>query len=67
MASTNQNINNPIPCVYNCGIQIYWNTSVNKYWKYLLRKNIFVQIELETQVPNTATTADSGITPLKFA
>ena len=26
-----QNIN-PKPCVYNCGIQIYWNTSVNEYW-----------------------------------
>ena len=28
MASTNQNIY-PKPCVYNCGVQIYWNTSAD--------------------------------------
>ena len=32
-----QNIN-PKPCVYNCGIQIYWNTSVNEYWEFFSQK-----------------------------
>jgi hypothetical protein len=38
-----QNIN-PKPCVNNCGIQIYWNTSVNEYWEFFNRRNIFVLI-----------------------
>ena len=30
--SSNHNKNiNPRPCVYGCGIQIYWNSSVNEY------------------------------------
>jgi hypothetical protein len=33
----NQNIN-PRPCVYGCGIQIYWNSSVNEYWEVLTKK-----------------------------
>ena len=32
-----QNIN-PKPCVYNCGIQKYWNTSVNEYWEVFTQK-----------------------------
>jgi len=36
MSSTNNNNNNnqnikPKSCVYGCGIQIYWNNSVNEY------------------------------------
>jgi hypothetical protein len=32
--NNNQNKNiNPRPCVYGCGIQIYWNSSVNEYWE----------------------------------
>ncbi|MGD1838513.1 MAG: hypothetical protein ACPKPY_10715 [Nitrososphaeraceae archaeon] len=23
----------PKPCSYNCGIQIYWNSSANEYWE----------------------------------
>ena len=37
MASNNQNIN-PRPCVYNYGIQIYWNSSVNEYWEVFTKK-----------------------------
>ena len=40
MSSTNnnnQNIN-PRHCVYGCGIQIYWNASVNEYWEVLTKK-----------------------------
>ena len=35
--NNNNNIN-PRPCVYGCGIQIYWNASVNEYWEVLTNK-----------------------------
>jgi hypothetical protein len=35
--NNNQNIS-PRPCVYNCGIQIYWNSSVNEYWEVFTKK-----------------------------
>jgi hypothetical protein len=31
-SNTNQNIY-PKPCVYNCDIQIYWNTATSEYWE----------------------------------
>ena len=37
MASTNQNIY-PKPCVYNCGVQIYWNTVTSEYWEVFTKK-----------------------------
>ena len=37
MASTNQNIY-PKPCVYNCGVQIYWNISENTYFEVFTKK-----------------------------
>ena len=45
---TNQNIY-PKSCVYNCGIQIYWNASANEYWEVFTRRNIFVLIESSKQ------------------
>jgi hypothetical protein len=37
--NNNQNKNiNPRSCVYGCGIQIYWNSSVNEYWEVLTKK-----------------------------
>ena len=37
--NNNQNKNiNPRPCVYGCGIQIYWNSSVNEYWEVLYKE-----------------------------
>jgi len=41
MSSSNQNNNNdinPRPCVYGCGIQIYWNNSVNEYWEVFTKQ-----------------------------
>ena len=38
MSSSNTNNINPRPCVYGCGIQIYWNASVNEYWEVLTKK-----------------------------
>ena len=44
--NNNQNKNiNLRPCVYGCGIQIYWNSSVMSIGKSLQRRNIFVLIE----------------------
>jgi hypothetical protein len=37
MSSSNNNIN-PRSCVYGCGIEIYWNNSVNEYWEVLTKK-----------------------------
>jgi hypothetical protein len=35
--NNNQNID-PRPWVYGCGIQIYWNSSVNEYWEVFTKK-----------------------------
>jgi hypothetical protein len=28
----------PKPCVYNCGVQIFWNTATNEYWEVFTKK-----------------------------
>jgi hypothetical protein len=28
----------PKPCVYNCGVQIFWNTSTSEYWEVFTKK-----------------------------
>ena len=35
--NNNQNIY-PKPCVYNCGVQIYWNTVTSEYWEVFTKK-----------------------------
>ena len=37
MSNTNQNIQ-PKPCVYNCGVQIFWNASTSEYWEVFTKK-----------------------------
>jgi hypothetical protein len=37
MSNSNSNIY-PKPCVYNCGIQIYWNTATSEYWEVFTKK-----------------------------
>jgi len=37
MSNTNQNIY-PKPCIYNCGIQIYWSTLDNAYFEVFTKK-----------------------------
>ena len=63
MASNNNQNINPRPCVYNCGIQIYWNNSVNEYWEVFTKKKHICPNRTINTSTNTATTADSGITP----
>ena len=63
MASNNQNIT-PRPCVYNCGIQIYWNSSVNEYWEvFTKKKHICPNRGNKSSGNTTITTAEGGITP----
>ena len=65
MASNNQNIN-PRPCVYNCGIQIYWNDLVNEYWEVFTKKKHICtnRGNKSSGTTTTTTTAEGGgITP----
>ena len=66
MASNNiQNIT-PRPCVYNCGIQIYWNSSVNEYWEVFTKKKHICtnRGNKSSGTTTTTTTAEGGgITP----
>ena len=68
MASSNNNQNkiNPRPCVYNCGIQIYWNDSVNEYWEVFTKKKHICPNRGNKSSGTTTTTTitkDGGITP----
>jgi len=54
MSSTTNNINSK-PCVYGCGIQIYWNSSVNEYWEVFTQKKHICPNRVN-KPPTTATT-----------
>ena len=58
MASNNQNIN-PRSWVYNCGIQIYWNSSVNEYWEVFTKKKHICP----NRGNKSSVTTTTGITP----
>jgi hypothetical protein len=65
--NNNQNIN-PRPCVYNCGIQIYWNSSVNEYWEVFTKKKHICPNRGNRSSGTTTTTrpegaGEGGITP----
>ena len=65
-----QNIN-PKPCVYNCGIQIYWNTSVNEYWEFFSQKKHICPIKVNkpttTTYQTTAGTTTSNTKPTYYS
>lgn len=61
MSSTTNNINSK-PCVYGCGIQIYWNSSVNEYWEVFTKKKHICPNRGQKSTTTTTTTA-AGITP----
>jgi hypothetical protein len=58
----NQNIN-PRSCVYGCGIQIYWNTSVNEYWEVFTKKKHLCPNRENKSSGTTPTLGTDGITP----
>ena len=58
--NNNQNIT-PRPCVYNCGIQIYWNSSGNEYWEvFTKKKHICPNRVTNYQQIRLITTAEGG-------
>lgn len=63
--NNNQNKNiNPRLCVYGCGIQIYWNSSINEYWEvFTKKKHICPNRGNKSSETTTTTTKDGGITP----
>ena len=56
MSSSTNNIN-PRPCVYGCGIQIYWNASVNDYWEVLTKKKHICPNRVNNKPTTTTTVA----------
>ena len=58
MSNTNQNIYSK-PCVYNCGIQIYWNTLDNAYFEVFTKKRHLCpnRVNKLPSVPNNASAA----------
>jgi hypothetical protein len=60
--NNNQNIN-PRSCVYGCGIQIYWNTSVNEYWEVFTKKKHICPNRGNKFSGTTPTIGTDGITP----
>jgi hypothetical protein len=63
-SNNNQNIN-PKSCVYGCGIQIYWNNSVNEYWEVFTKKKHICpnRGNKSSGTITTTLTKDGGITP----
>ncbi len=62
-STNNQNIN-PKSCVYGCGIQIYWDSSVNKYWEVFTKKKYICPNRGNKFSGTTTITAEGGrITP----
>jgi hypothetical protein len=67
MSNTNQNIY-PKPCVYNCGIQIYWNTLDNAYFEVFTKKRHLCPNrvnKLPSGLNNTSTTVGATTTSIK--
>jgi len=54
--TSNQNNNiYPKPCVYNCGVQIFWNTSTNEYWEVFTKKKHICPNRQQQSKPTTTT------------
>jgi hypothetical protein len=60
-SNTNQNIN-PKPCVYNCGVQLFWNTATNEYWEVFTKKKHICPNRVNNKTSVTANTTNSVAT-----
>src|SRR5688500_14777061 len=60
--NNNQNID-PKSCVYGCGIQIYWNSSVNEYWEVFTKKKHICPNRGNKSSGTTPILGTDGITP----
>ena len=58
MSNTNQNIY-PKPCVYNCGVQIFWNTATSEYWEIFTKKKHICPNRINNK-PITDNTSTAG-------
>ena len=70
MASNNNQNINPRPCVYNCGIQIFWNSPVNEYWEVFTKKKHICpnRVNKPSQVTaNTAATTTTNTKPTYYS
>jgi hypothetical protein len=63
--NNNQNIN-PRACVYGCGIQIYWNTSVNVYWEVFTKKKHICPNRVNKPPTTTAAAATTTNRPTYY-
>ena len=65
--TSNQNNNiYPKSCVYNCGVQIFWNTVTSEYWEvFTKKKHICPNRQQQQSKPTTATIQTTTTTPSK--
>ena len=63
--TSNQNNNiYPRPCVYNWGVQIYWNSSISEYWEvFTKKKHICPNRSIKSSGIKSTTAKGGGITP----
>ena len=69
MSNTNQNIS-PRPCVYNCGVQIFWNTATSEYWEVFTKKKHICPNRVNNKplsVPNTTAAATTSTKPTYYS
>ena len=59
MSNTNQNIQ-PKSCVYNCGVQIFWNTASSEYWEVFTKKKHICPNRVNNK-PTTNNTLATGV------
>ena len=64
-SNTNQNIY-PKSCVYNCGIQIFWNTATSEYWDVFTKKHICPNRVKKRGTSNTSATAWVSSKPIYY-
>jgi hypothetical protein len=64
-SNTNQNIY-PKSCVYNCGIQIFWNTATSEYWEVFTKKHICPNRVKKQGTSNTSATAGVSSKPIYY-
>ena len=60
MISNQTNNIYPKSCVYNCGIQIYWNTATSEYWEVFTKKKHICPNRTNKPATNT-TTISTGV------
>jgi len=51
------------PCVYNCGVQIFWNTATSEYWEvFTKKKHICPNRVNKPSIPNNTSAVTGGST-----